>query len=108
MRGSKKHKPNSGSLGRQRPSRWFLGLFIAAFVAIGGIIIFTSFAATPPISNIKPTVSITAPANNSYVKGTISVSANATDDHAVTSVQFKLNGNNLGNALTSAPYIYSW
>jgi uncharacterized protein (TIGR03790 family) len=55
-----------------------------------------------------PSVSITAPAANATVSGTISVSANATDNVAVASVQFQLDGVNLGALLTSAPYTISW
>ena len=55
-----------------------------------------------------PTVSLTAPANGATVKGTITVSANAADNVAVASVQFKLDGANLGAADTTAPYTFSW
>jgi len=55
-----------------------------------------------------PTVSITAPASVSTVSGTTTVSANASDNVGVTGVQFKLDGNLLGNRLTSAPYTYAW
>lgn len=55
-----------------------------------------------------PTVSITAPANNATVSGTVAVTANAGDDVGVASVQFKLDGVNLGNLLTSGPYTVSW
>jgi chitodextrinase len=55
-----------------------------------------------------PTVSITSPANNATVSNTITLSANATDDVAVASVQFQLDGTNLGPAITTAPYSMSW
>ena len=55
-----------------------------------------------------PTVSITSPASNQTVSGNVSVAANATDDAAVASVQFYLDGQALGNAVTSAPYTTSW
>jgi len=57
--------------------------------------------------NIPPTVSITAPANGATVKGTIAVSANASDNVAVTSVQFRVDGTNVGLPDTSAPYTYA-
>ena len=55
-----------------------------------------------------PTVSITSPANGSTVSGIIFVSANATDNVGVASVQFQLDGANLGSPITTAPYNYSW
>jgi hypothetical protein len=55
-----------------------------------------------------PTVSITAPTDGATVSGTVSLAASAGDDVAVASVQFKLDGNNLGSADTSAPYSFNW
>ncbi|MGH7995576.1 MAG: Ig-like domain-containing protein [Opitutaceae bacterium] len=55
-----------------------------------------------------PTVSITAPADQSEVSGTVSVTADASDNVAVASVQFQLDGVNLGSAITTAPYSLSW
>lgn len=60
-----------------------------------------------PGDTTPPTVSITAPAAGP-VSGTVQVSANAADNVGVTSVQFKLDGVNLGSADTSAPYGISW
>src|SRR5207302_10919693 len=57
--------------------------------------------------NVPPTVSITSPVPGSTVSGTITVSANPSDDVAVAGVQFKLDGNNLGNEVTTAPYSVS-
>ena len=51
-----------------------------------------------------PTVSVTSPASGATVSGTITVTANAADSVAVASVQFQVNGSNLGAAVTSAPY----
>ncbi len=53
----------------------------------------------------KPTISISAPANNASVSRVTTISAAATN---ATSVQFKLDGNNLGSADTASPYSYSW
>jgi hypothetical protein len=56
-----------------------------------------------------PTVSITAPAGGATVSGTaVSLSATATDNVGVSSVQFKLDGANLGAADTTAPYAATW
>ena len=58
--------------------------------------------------NIPPTISITAPANGATVSGTVTVSATASDNVGVTSVQFFLDGANLGLALVSGPYSVAW
>lgn len=55
-----------------------------------------------------PTVSLTAPAVGATVSGTVTVSANASDNVGVTSVQFQLDGTNLGSLDTSSPYTISW
>lgn len=55
-----------------------------------------------------PTVQLTAPAVNAVLAGAQAVSAAASDAKGVASVQFKLNGNNLGSADTTAPYSISW
>ncbi len=54
-----------------------------------------------------PTVSITAPADNSTVSGNLTVSADATDDVAVAGVQFKVDGFNIGSEVTTPPYSIS-
>ena len=53
-------------------------------------------------------VSITAPASGATVSGTATVTANATSSIGVASVQFQLDGVNVGSPLTAAPYTYSW
>jgi Bacterial Ig domain len=55
-------------------------------------------------------VTMTSPASGSTVSGTVSVSASVTIIGALTvsSVQFRLDGGNLGAADTSAPYSVSW
>src|SRR5205807_992707 len=65
-------------------------------------------AVTVTVDNIPPTVSITAPAAGSTVSGTVTVSATAADNVGVVSVQFKLDGVNLGAEVTAAPYATSW
>jgi hypothetical protein len=68
----------------------------------------TSVAVSITVSNsgdtTPPTVSITSPASGATVSGTITVTANASDNVAVASVQFQVDGSNLGAAVTSAPY----
>jgi hypothetical protein len=55
-------------------------------------------------------VTVTAPSNGASVSGTIPVTAGVTMVGGLTvqSVQFKLDGANLGGAGTSAPYAISW
>jgi len=57
---------------------------------------------------VPPTVSITSPAGGATVSGTVSITASATDNVGVSSVQFKIDGNNLGSAVTTSPYSASW
>jgi hypothetical protein len=58
---------------------------------------------------IPPTVSMTAPVGGATVSGTITISATASDNVGVASVQFKLDGANLGNPILGAgPYALSW
>jgi NADPH-dependent 7-cyano-7-deazaguanine reductase QueF-like protein len=66
-----------------------------------------SITVNNPADTTPPTVSITAPANGSTDSGTITVTANASDNVAVASVQFRVDGNNVGAAVTFAPYTYS-
>ena len=55
-----------------------------------------------------PTVSISAPASGSTVSGSVTVTATASDNVGVASVQFRLNGANLGSPDTTAPYTAAW
>jgi len=63
--------------------------------------------ATPGIlastDHIKPTITITNPTGGS-VAGTITLQANAADNDHVASVQFKIDGNNIGAPVTAAPF----
>ena len=63
----------------------------------------------PPTDSTAPTISLSAPANNAAVSGSsVTVSANAADNVGVTGVQFKLDGADLGDEDTSAPYSVNW
>jgi len=62
----------------------------------------------PQVDNTPPTVSITAPSNGTTVSGSISIQANASDDLGVASVQFLLDGANLGSADVTSPYSIVW
>jgi hypothetical protein len=73
----------------------------------------TSTGITVNINNVSsdptpPTVSMTAPAAGATVTGSVTVSATASDNVGVASVQFTLDGVNLGAPDTSAPFQTSW
>ncbi len=55
-----------------------------------------------------PSISITSPGTGQIVSGTINVSATGTDNVGIASVQFMVDGSNLGAALTASPYSISW
>jgi len=62
-------------------------------------------------TNTAPTVSVTAPTSGGTVSGTTTLSATAaatTTGATITSVQFQVDGTNVGTADTTAPYSYSW
>src|SRR5256886_2740673 len=76
-------------------------------VTVGGVAS-NGVTFTVQTDTTAPTVTITAPANNSSVSGTITLTATATDpDSAVSFVQFQVNGANVGAKLTSTPYSIS-
>jgi len=60
-----------------------------------------------PPDTTPPTVTILNPGNNS-VRGTIVPWAVASDNIGVTSVQFQLNGANIGPLLSNAPYRFAF
>jgi hypothetical protein len=60
------------------------------------------------VDTTPPTVSIVSPANGATLSGTAVLTASATDDVAVASVQFQLDGANIGSALVTSPYSLSW
>ena len=63
----------------------------------------------PPPDTTPPGVLLTAPTDLSTVSGiTVPVSADASDNVGVSSVQFVLDGNNLGAADTTSPYGIVW
>ncbi len=70
----------------------------------------TSSSVTITVSNdvTPPTVSITAPSNNSTLNdGSVNVSVSASDDRAVTKVEFYVDGS-LNSNDTTSPYLFSW
>jgi hypothetical protein len=55
-----------------------------------------------------PTVSFTSPSGGSTVSGVASITATASDANDTPSVQFVLDGVNLGSAVLGPPYAFSW
>ena len=66
-----------------------------------------STANTPP-DTTAPTISVTNPTSGQSVAGTTAITASATDNVAVVSVQFYLDGQAIGNPVTSSPYTVNW
>jgi hypothetical protein len=62
------------------------------------------FGSTSSADTTAPTVSMTAPANGATLSGTATITCSASDNVKVTSVQFEIDGSNLGTADTGAPY----
>lgn len=67
-----------------------------------------TFTTSAVADTTPPTVSITAPAPGATLSGATNVTATAADNVGVASVQFKLDGANLGSAVTSSPYSVPW
>ncbi len=62
-----------------------------------------------PADTAPPTVRLTSPTgSNPLIAGTIVPSAFASDNVGVVGVQFQLDGNNIGPALTASPYRFAW
>jgi peptidoglycan/xylan/chitin deacetylase (PgdA/CDA1 family) len=55
-----------------------------------------------------PTVNVTSPAANATVTGSVTLLANASDTNGIASVQFKVDGVNVGLAVTKMPYSTIW
>ena len=82
-------------------------------VAIARDLLGVTYASNPVTVTVfndltPPTVAITAPAAGATVAGTITIGANASDNVAVSGVQFRLDGVNLGTEDTAAPYSAAW
>jgi hypothetical protein len=55
-----------------------------------------------------PTLTLTSPGSGTTVNGTVTLSASATGPASMASVQFLLDGQPVGPALSSAPYTFAW
>jgi hypothetical protein len=67
-----------------------------------------SGAGPVPPDTTPPVIALAEPLPGTTVSGTVTVSATATDNVAVTGVQFKLDGANLGAEDTIPPHSFSW
>jgi hypothetical protein len=55
-----------------------------------------------------PTAAIAAPAAGQTVSGTVTLTASASASAGIASVQFVVDGSNVGPPITAAPYSFSW
>lgn len=60
------------------------------------------------VDTTAPTVTISSPGNGATVSGTITVNATVIENNSMGSVQFKLDGANLGAPDGTSPYSASW
>ena len=74
-------------------------------VPMWGIVPRTASSNPPPPT---ATVSVTAPSAGATVSGAASVTASASSSAGIASVQFQLDGANVGSPKTAAPYSMSW
>ena len=63
---------------------------------------------TTATDSVPPAISITSPAAGANLSATVSVTATASDNVGVASVQFQLDGANVGTIETSVPFVFSW
>ena len=75
--------------------------------AAGNQMTSTAITVTVP-DDTAPTVAITTPIDGVTVSGTLTITATAADNVGVVGVQFQVDGQNIGDAVTSEPYIYDW
>jgi chitodextrinase len=62
----------------------------------------------PPSDTAAPTVSLTTLTSGAIVSGTVALAASASDNVGIAGVQFKVDGVNVGDEDSSAPYSASW
>ncbi|MEO8592805.1 MAG: Ig-like domain-containing protein [Candidatus Solibacter sp.] len=55
-----------------------------------------------------PSVSITSPTGSPTISGPVNITANAASAQGIASVQFQLDGSNLGQPVTTAPFTLQW
>src|SRR6267154_6563075 len=93
--------------------------FRVRFARAAALLVFVASAAPHDLAQLLPPlplpggsliVTITSPGSGSTVSGTVQVNASVSivGSLTVSSVQFQLDGANLGGRDTSAPYSVSW
>ncbi len=74
----------------------------------GGFVCGSGVTPPPTPDTTPPTVTVTAPAVSAIVSGTVALSASASDAIGIVSVQFAIDGVNVGSADATAPYSVNW
>jgi len=81
-------------------------------LSVSGDFTLTTTAAAPPAASMGPgslpIVVIMNPQQGAMLSGSVTVSANATAGSGIASVQFLLDGGNLGPAMTAGPFTFPW
>jgi peptidoglycan/xylan/chitin deacetylase (PgdA/CDA1 family) len=77
-------------------------------IAAAGSLRIDDASLLPVTVSTTPSVNITAPTSGANLSGAVTVTASATAASGITNVQFKLDGVNLGNPVTTSPYQTSW
>jgi hypothetical protein len=68
----------------------------------------TSVPVTVIVDNYPPTVTITEPEDGKKVAGKVTVVTDASDNTGVAGVQFYVDGDSLGEEVTSSPFSIEW
>ena len=66
-----------------------------------------TFSTASATNTTPPSVAITSPAAGATLSGNVNLTAAASDSVGVASLQFKVDGGNVGASLTAAPYAYT-
>ena len=99
--------PTTGYTDTVVPGTWHYK--VVAYDAAGNVSPPSAQAtATVTAETTPPAVAVTAPANGATVSGVVALAADASDASGITSVQFRVDGVDVGAADTTAPYAGSW
>jgi len=85
-------------------------IYSGALSAVDVTLLYNSSGASGPQSGdaIPPLISITSPLPQATLSGATSIAAVASDNVGVASVQFTVDGGNVGAEITTAPYSATW
>jgi chitodextrinase len=81
---------------------------VRAMDTVGNLSLYSNVASATTPDTTPPSVRVTSPANGATVSASVTLAATACDNVGVSTVQFQLDGANLGPALTIPPYLYTW